>query len=153
MDDLTKQLLAAFQADGRASFVELAERFGVAETTVRRKYARLVETGLLRIVGVVRPEGVGYNTPVIIGLKVELNRLQSVVDELSHLRRVRYVALTTGPFDIVIMVFFKSNTELYHFIADKLTNIPGIQSMETLLVLETFKQSYDWIDPEEEPDL
>lgn len=153
MDELTLKTLQAFQEDGRVSFVEVAERLGVAEGTIRRKYAKLVESGILKIAGVVDPVATGYRAPAIIGVKVSVAKLQSVVAELTSIRRIRYVAATTGAYDIIIMAYLKDNEELFRLISQRIALIEGITSLETLVVLNTYKQSYDWLDPEAEDDI
>lgn len=149
MDMQTLDLIRILQRDGRVPFVEAAEKLGVAEGTVRRKYARLIESGVLKVAGVVEPTAIGYSSPAIIGIRVMANHLEAVVKQLCALRRIRYVAATTGAYDVIVMAYLKDTAELYELISQKLSRIEGVASLETLVVLKTFKQSYDWVDEED----
>lgn len=149
MDMQTLDLIRILQKDGRVPFVEAAEKLGVAEGTVRRKYARLVESGVLKVAGVVEPTAIGYGSPAIIGIKVMANQLDHVVEQLCALKRIRYVAATTGAYDVIVMAYLKDTAELYELISKRLTRIEGVASLETLVVLKTFKQSYDWIEEDD----
>ena len=53
---------------------------------------------IIRVVATVDPFDVGYETPVIIGLKVQRSKLDKVAKRLSDLPQVRYV----GAWDLVL---------------------------------------------------
>jgi len=55
LDDVEKKLLLLLQNDGRMTFVEMANRIGVSERTISRKYHRLSRRGLFRIVAFANP--------------------------------------------------------------------------------------------------
>lgn len=52
LDLLDRQLLHAFQLDGRAAFSAIAEVLGVSDRTVARRYDRLRSSGAVRVAGV-----------------------------------------------------------------------------------------------------
>ena len=60
LDRLDRQLLHALQFDGRASFRVLAELLGASEQTIARRYRRLREAGVVRVVVLSAPAGGQY---------------------------------------------------------------------------------------------
>jgi DNA-binding Lrp family transcriptional regulator len=51
VDDVDRGLIHALHLDGRASFAAIAAVLGVSENTVARRYKRLRQAGVLRVVG------------------------------------------------------------------------------------------------------
>ena len=47
MDDLDLLILNALQEDGRTPFTQIAKKVGVAESTIRSRYASLIEDGIV----------------------------------------------------------------------------------------------------------
>lgn len=144
LDQTEKRIVQLLQRDGRMSFVDMAANIGVTEGTVRRKYYRLVNEGLLHIVGIAEPFKVGFNSLAIIGLRVEPSKLDEVAKEVSALDEVKYVAVTTGDSDIMMQAYFRNNDDLSTFLITRLTKIDGVIEINTSLILGVFKQTFDW---------
>src|SRR5438445_6613998 len=112
LDATERRMVELLQRDGRLSVAELARELGVTEVTARKKLRRLLADGIIRIVATVDPFDVGYETPVIIGLKVQRNRVDEVAERLSRLDQVRYVGASTGRVDLIIEVVTRTNQDL-----------------------------------------
>ena len=84
LDPTERRMVELLQEDGRLSIVRLAKALGVTEVTARRKLRRLLTDGIIQIVATVDPFDVGYETPVIIGLKVQRSKLDKVAKELNQ---------------------------------------------------------------------
>ena len=80
----------------------------------------------------------------MIGIKVERSRLNQVVKELSDMTCVRYLALSTGKYDLIIEVVQESNESLLDFLVGRLEDIPGIVRTDTHLLLKLSKETFDW---------
>lgn len=137
-------MVEMLQQDGRTTVAELARALGVTEVTARRKLKRLLGDGIIRVVATVDPFDVGYETPVIIGLKVQRNRLDEIAEHLSGLPQVRYVGASTGRVDLIIEVVTRTNQDLADFLLTELGEIDGITDSETNLIVRIYKQSWDW---------
>lgn len=144
LDDFDREIIRLLQADGRMPFLTIANELGLAEGTVRRRVAKLLDEGLVRIVGIADPFKVGLNTVAVVGLKVERGKIESIAEALSALPEVRYVALSTGNYDLVIEVVVSSNDELLAFLVDTLSGIQGINNTGTSIVLKVAKQDLAW---------
>ncbi|MCK9526675.1 MAG: Lrp/AsnC family transcriptional regulator [Limnochordia bacterium] len=144
LDQFDRDIIRLLQQDGRMPFLTIAQQLGLAEGTVRRRVGKLMDEGLLKIVGIASPFKVGLQTVAIVGLKVDRGKLQPIAEELSGLTEVRYVALSTGNYDLVIEVVVGSNDELLTFLVDTLREIPGINNTGTSVVLKVAKEDLAW---------
>jgi Lrp/AsnC family transcriptional regulator for asnA, asnC and gidA len=144
LDSVERRMVELLQEDGRLTVAELARALGVTEVTARRKLRRLLGDRIIRIVATVDPFDVGYETPVIIGLKVQRGKLEEVAARLSLLPAVRYVGASTGRVDMIIEVVTRTNQDLARFLMNELTRIDGITDSETNLIVRIYKQSWHW---------
>jgi Lrp/AsnC family transcriptional regulator for asnA, asnC and gidA len=144
LDTVERRMIELLQRDGRLSVVHLARMLGVTEVTARSKLQRLLKDNVIRVVATVDPFDVGYETPVIIGLKVDRSRLEEVAERISQLPQVRYVGASTGRVDLIIEVVTRTNQDLAAFLLDDLAAIDGIVDSETNLIVRIYKQSWDW---------
>lgn len=144
IDPTEQRMIEILQVEGRKTTRQLAKEIGVSELTARRKLRRLTEDDIIRIVATVDPFDVGYETPAIIGLRVEPSQLEEVAEAISQLPNVVYVAATTGSIDLLVEVMARTNQDLADFLLQHLSGIPGVRSSETNLIIRIFKQSWAW---------
>ena len=144
LNELDKKILEELQKDGRKSYTKLAEMFNANVTTVSNRVQRLIDNGTLKIVGVVSPFKTGNSFVADIKIRTTLSKLQSVIDQLTFLKEVRFLAACTGKYDLIIEVYASSNSELYEIIKDKISQIDGIIEIESSILLKFYKQSYDF---------
>jgi Lrp/AsnC family transcriptional regulator, regulator for asnA, asnC and gidA len=148
-DELDRQIIALLQQDGRRPNTELAQQLGVTETTVRKRIGRLVSEKLIKVVAVPSPEVVGMTMSAIVGITVDMNAIHDVAAALEALPQTRYVGYSTGPYDLLIEVFFRSHEELLDLLSKKLARIPGIIKTDTSMILKVTKFAYEWEIPDE----
>jgi Lrp/AsnC family transcriptional regulator for asnA, asnC and gidA len=144
LDSTERGMVELLQQDGRMTVTQLARDLGVTEVTARRKLRRLLGDGVMRVVATVDPFDVGYEAPVIIGLKVAMGYLDQVAERLSGLPQVRYVGASTGRVDLIIEVVVRTNLELADFLMNEIAGIEGILDSETNLIVRIYKQSWHW---------
>lgn len=143
IDRIERQIILLLQQNGRMSYVDMAEAIGVTEGTIRRKFHRLIEEGVVKIAAVASPFAIGFDTPAIISVKTETNKVLEVAEQVCRLPGVRFVALTTGSFDLILEGYWANNQELARFLTEELARVQGISEYSTSLVLRIVKQTYD----------
>ena len=137
-------MVELLQEDGRLTVTSLARTLGVTQLTARRKLRRLLGDGIIKVVATVDPFDVGYETPVIIGLKVKRAKLDTVARRLSDLPQVRYVGASTGRVDLIVEVVVRTNQDLADFLMKELGSLDGVLDSETNLIVRIYKQSWSW---------
>ena len=141
VDELDRRLIEALQENGRESFRRIALRLGVSEATVRARYGRLTSEGVLQVVAVTNPLGLGFEQ-ALVGVKTS-GPPSEVADEISHWAEADYVIVTAGRYDLVVEVVVSDRQQLLG-LTDRMRRIDGVISTETFFYLEMWKQLYDW---------
>jgi Lrp/AsnC family transcriptional regulator for asnA, asnC and gidA len=144
LDEIDRRVIKILQEDGRRPNTEIARDLHVSETTIRKRVSQLVSQGLINIVAVPTPRAVGLNLSAIIGISVTLPKLKEISEELKRQQEVRYVGLSTGRYDIIVEAFFLDQQHFLDFISNKLGRMDGITSLETSMILDVVKFSYEW---------
>lgn len=142
--DLDKRIIEHLQQDGRRPFTQIAADLGVSEAAVRARTNRLVERGILQVVGVTDPLKLGFQQMAMIGIRCEANRLMDVAEQVGEFPEVSYVVITAGTYDILIETVCEDNEGLLRFLAERLRTIEGVRETETFVYLRMMKQSYQW---------
>ena len=144
MDNLDLLILDALQDDGRTPFTQIAKKVGVAESTIRSRYASLVERGVVQTIAVIDPFALGYNSPALIGISTEPGKINTVAQILERIPEVSYLVLTLGGYDLMVEVFCRDREHLTEIITNQIQSIPGIRATETLVIGKIFKLSFFW---------
>lgn len=145
LDDLDRGIVRLLQEDGRMPYRTMAGRLGVSEGTIRYRLVRLLDEAVVRVVGVADPFKTGMETVAITGLHVRRSKIRDAVDRLMAMDEVRYVATTTGTFDLIVEIVLPNNDDLHQFLVERLAGVPGVGASDTWMVLRIHKQSYTWL--------
>jgi Lrp/AsnC family transcriptional regulator, regulator for asnA, asnC and gidA len=148
MDLIDRQIVNLLRQDGRQSNVKIARELGVSEGTVRKRIDRLIESDILRIVGLVDPSKAGFATRAQILLKVDLAQVEDATRVLSDMPEVMNLHWITGEYDLLVDAVFESDKHMVSFLTERMGNVPGIDSSRTAHVLRTLKSMQDWSLPE-----
>lgn len=143
LTELDKRIIEHLQEDGRRAFTQIAAALGVSEAAVRARTNRMVERGILQVVGVADPGKLGFQQ-ALIGIRCEPGRLVEVAEALAELPEVDYVVVTAGRFDILIEAVAPDNEGLLLFLNDRLQRVPGVRETETFTYLRLVKQTYQF---------
>jgi Lrp/AsnC family transcriptional regulator for asnA, asnC and gidA len=141
VDDLDRAIIEALQENGRESFRRIASRLNVSEGTVRARYARLTSEGILQVVAVTNPLGLGFDQ-ALIGVKTN-GPPSAVADDISRWPEADYVIVTTGRYDLIVEVVTTDRENLLD-LTNRMRALDGVASTETFFYLEMWKQLYDW---------
>ena len=140
IDKTDKAIISHLQEDGRKSFTDIANQLGIAKNTVRNRVTRLQEAGVLNIIGWVDPRAVGFNAPALIQIAIEPPSLiEEAAEKLSEIREVRFVAMMTGEYPIMIDARCRDREHLTELITKTIYQIPGVVSTRTNTYLHVYK--------------
>ncbi len=117
LDDKAWKLLAALQADGRASLKTLAvaAQLSVAATAERLK--RLQDSGIVRAIAVdIDPQKVGYGVRAIVGMTVLQPGKKALLDRLRRAPEVVECHHVAGADSYVLSVVARDLPDLERFV-------------------------------------
>ena len=145
LDRVDRALIEALQRNGRDSFRRIASGLGVSEATIRSRYQRLCEHGILQVTAVTNPFGLGFDAMAMVGVRSS-RPPEEVADRIEELEEADYVVIAAGQFDLLVEVVCVDRRHLLD-VTNRIKAIDGVSSTETFPYLELRKQLYDWGSP------
>ena len=119
-------------------FKDVAAECGVSRAAIHQRVQRLIEIGV--ILGSsfnINPKSLGYTTCTYVGITLERgNMYRDVAQQIAMIPEVVECHYTTGSYTMLIKLYAKDNEQLMELLNDKLQNINGVVSTETLISLE-----------------
>ena len=143
IDAIDERIIDELQADGRRPYTHLAKAVGLSEAAVRQRVQRLLDAGVMQIVAVTDPTSLGLKRAAMVGIKVS-GDIRKVAAALSKFDEVVYVVLTAGTVDLLVEVVVPNDEALLALLNDRIRKIPGVNSTETSIYLNVYKQTYEW---------
>ncbi|GAA1995762.1 Lrp/AsnC family transcriptional regulator [Nakamurella flavida] len=143
IDRVDRALLELLQTDGRMSLVEMSRQTGLAVGTVRTRVRRLIDERIVRV-GVLVSAGVGeqeYAVGVGVTLSGPADGDRDLVEALSGRESTRFLATTTGRFDLVATVHAPTMARAVELV-DEVRQLPGVSSLESWVHLSVIKERY-----------
>ncbi len=120
--------------NGRKPFAEIAEDLGITVTTVRRRVNRLIESGILQVIGLVDPKALSGHRSAFMGFKVEPGRVEEALKRIGEMKCVVMAGWVTGRFDIMAVLFFNEEHSHEVFVLEELPSLEGLLGIETFYV-------------------
>ena len=141
MDNVDRGIIEILRRDGRASNARIARDLDVSEGTIRRRLGRLISDNVIDIRAIPNLGKMGFSIDALVGLQTTPGQLDEIANTLASMEESSYVAVSTGPFDLFVIVGLPSKEELSIFLKEKVGGIPGVIKTETFLNLEIKKGS------------
>lgn len=145
MNDVKSQLIELLKDNARYTVCQLANILGVEAQVVEKAIAELEESGVIvKYSAIINSEAIEDNSMVqaLIEVKVAPQKLKgfdSYAEEIYSFPEVTSLYLMSGGFDLAVFVEGKSLGDLAKFVAEKLSIIDGIVSVQTHFILKKYK--------------
>jgi len=147
MDGLDQELLRFLITNGFQSSQTLSSHLKIGLRTIQRRIKEMRDNGVFKVIAVPNMVQFGYQGWAKIGIKMDPAYSFQVTQALADHPAVYFVAHSLGIYDLVIAVSFKDLDNLTSFVNNDLTNIRGIISKETMLLVKPIKYyGYSWLD-------
>jgi len=141
VDQLDLKILETLRLDASLPFTEIAKRFKVSESTVRKRVERLMREGVIKKFTVtVNPAKIGFNTVAIVGVDVDPSKLLEVAQKLCDIPETVYVATSTGDHMIMTEIWTRDGRELTKILSEKIGSIEGVKKICPAIILEKLKE-------------
>jgi DNA-binding Lrp family transcriptional regulator len=145
MDDIDRSLLRALQEDARISIQELGRSIGLSRAATHARVRRLERDGVIRrYAAILDPATAGFDLVCFIHVAAQIHTHEIVArtrEALASLDEVLECHHVTGEYDYLLKVVLRNRRDLERFIVDRLTPVPGIQRINTSLVLAEAKST------------
>ncbi|WP_436890033.1 Lrp/AsnC family transcriptional regulator [Nocardiopsis dassonvillei] len=140
LDAVDAALMRALQGDGRATFQALADGVGLSRTAVRARVRQLVQSGAIRIVGVLHAGVVGMEVLGHVSFRVT-GPVGPLLDALGEREAVTFAAQSAGRFPAVAQVRVADDAALTKELAE-LRALPGVDGAEVFRANSVFKDAH-----------
>jgi Lrp/AsnC family leucine-responsive transcriptional regulator len=143
LDDIDRRIVAALQADGRLTNVELAERVGLSPSPCLRRVKRLERDGYIETYRAVLSRGlVGLGFTVFVGV-----RINGHADELATGFEAAVVAMpeviachmVSGEADYLLEVVVPDLEHYQRFLVGKLLELSIVREVRSNIAIQTLK--------------
>ena len=149
LDKIDRLILRSLQADGRATYDQLAEQVGLSPSAVLRRVKRLEESRVIdRYVALVKPESVGLGLTAYINVRLEKHTESHKHNPMDVFRasvqswpEVVECAALTGEMDYLLRLLVRDMAHYSRFIMDTLLKHPSVQDCKTSFVMDRVKST------------
>lgn len=146
MNEIDRKIVAKLQQDGRTSYTDLAGLVGLSVPAARQRVSKLLDSGIIRVVGVTDPQALGFPAAAMLGIVVGSD-VEAVADRIASVDGVIYVVLCSGRFDLIVEVIAKDQQELLKLVNEGIRAADGVLSVETFVYFKTHTHRFDWEPP------
>ena len=138
IDALDKKILSILSKNARMPFKDVATECNVSRAAIHQRVQRLIEIGvILGSAFNINPKALGYNTCTYVGITLERgNMYREVAKQIALIPEIVECHCTTGSYTMLVKLYARDNEQLMELLNDKLQNINGVVSTETLISLE-----------------
>mgnify|MGYP003301809871 FL=1 len=155
MENVKKELINLLSENARYTDLQLAQMVGVSEDTVKTLVKELEDDGVIvKYAAIINTEAVSEKkVQALIEVKVapqNLKGFDSYAEEIYNFKEVQSLYLMSGVFDLAVMVEGDAISDIAKFVAEKLSVIDGITSVQTHFILKKYKIEGQITTPTEE---
>ena len=138
-DELDHQIIELLFEDARISNRRLAAKLDFTEGTIRSRVKRLEDENLIRFTAVTNMEHLDRPQLASIGVHVDQNLMQDVVDSISAMSEIGAVIKMFGRFDIMAMGLFEGLPAVHEVASNKILSLKGVRHVETVTIVDILK--------------
>ncbi|MFN9744564.1 MAG: Lrp/AsnC family transcriptional regulator [Betaproteobacteria bacterium] len=145
IDAIDQRILQALQANGRATYDELAHAVGLSASAVLRRVKRLEEAGVIAgYVALVDPGRVGLPLTAYISVRLaktgaSRNPIDDFAAAVQTWPEVVECAALTGEMDYLLRVLVRDMAHHSRFLMDQLLRHPSVMDCKTSFQLRRLK--------------
>ncbi|MET0136714.1 MAG: Lrp/AsnC family transcriptional regulator [Kibdelosporangium sp.] len=142
LDKVDHAILAMMRDDGRASFKAVADALELNESTVRRRFERIIADGCAFVYTIVPASALGLETETLLTVSVEPAKLNDVAEALAGHRAVRFLAATLDGNSLLCEVIASSTRGLFEFTTATLAKLDGVVGWSASVELLSLKRGF-----------
>ncbi|WP_432492316.1 Lrp/AsnC family transcriptional regulator [Kineococcus auxinigenes] len=135
LDAVDRRVLAALDADPRATVAQLALDLGLARGTVHARLQRLAASGALRLNSTrIAAEALGLPMRALVTADVEQDEFEGMVADMARIPEVVECVGISGDSDLMIQIAARDADHVYD-ITQRILRCRGIRRTSTSIVL------------------
>ena len=141
MDNIDAAILRRLSADARVKYSEMSDELGVATSTVLNRIHRLEAEGIIeRFTIVVNPAKTGKGTTTYVGINVERDKKDAVVEKIKKITDVLELYELLEPYDLLIKVRTEDMNSLKENVLHVISEMDGVLDLSSILTTKRHKE-------------
>ena len=133
IDKLDKRIIDILRKDSRCPFVEIADKLGVSEGTIRSRVRKMTDEGIIKGFTI---KTSSKNVKALVEVRIDVNTdTEEIARRMSEYDGVTEVFEVTGDQDIIAIVDVESTPNLNDII-EKVRKYDNVLSTRTRLILK-----------------
>jgi Lrp/AsnC family transcriptional regulator len=145
LDKTDLKILDLLQNDASASTNQIAEQVGLSASPCWRRISLLEQQGVIRRrVALLDREKLGLGVTVVVQVRLTTHGRQSLVafeERVRELPEVTQCFTVMGAIDFVLIVVTRDIRAYERFMREGLAQLPGIQAIESNIVMSAIKDT------------
>ncbi|PYG87408.1 Lrp/AsnC family transcriptional regulator [Ruminiclostridium sufflavum DSM 19573] len=145
-DELDKQLIDLLQSDSSISNKDLAEKVGLSPSACLSRTKRLKEIGAIKkFAAIVDEKMLGYEVTAFTFITLSPHNRDisnAFLSKIKDTPQILECYNISGSWDYLIKIISHDLADCRDFLIDTLLSFPGVNKIETSMVLSTDKQSF-----------
>jgi Lrp/AsnC family transcriptional regulator, leucine-responsive regulatory protein len=143
IDIIDRRILQILQTEGRITNAELAKQINMSPPPTLERVKKLEKKGYIKkYVALIDPVKIGINNLAFV--EVTLSRhgkdvVDSFIGEINKINEVMECHHITGDADFLLKIAIRDIAAYEELLLHKLTNLPNVEHLKTLVVLSTMK--------------
>lgn len=143
LDAIDRIILQTLQTEGRVANSELARRAGISAPAMHERVKKLEAAGVIeRYVALVNPSSLGIQSHFYVEAKLSphtKNAVEEFVAAAQSMPAIMECHHVTGDADFLLKISVRNIQAYEDLILHGLTELPHVASLNTMVVLSTFK--------------
>ena len=144
MKELKNKLIELLTENARYTYAQLGAMIGCDERAIENAVKELQAEGVIvKYSAIINTEAMeNKRVEALIEVKVapqKLNGFDSYAEEIYSFKEVKSLYLMSGGFDLAVFVEGDDITDIAKFVAERLSVIDGIVSVQTHFILKKYK--------------
>lgn len=129
VDGIDLKIIQELSEDGRKSFVEIAKKIGLSQVAVKYRVERLIESGFLKIQGLLNIEKC-YNVSATIEIEADQKTVSNLIEKFERSPLIYHLVRISGRYNLMLSIVIPNLESIENFIAKEIRSDPGVKHIE-----------------------
>ncbi|UCH63336.1 MAG: Lrp/AsnC family transcriptional regulator [Fidelibacterota bacterium] len=145
LDSIDKKILTLLQQRGRITNAELSKRVGLSAASALERVKKLERGGIIKGYHArLDPAAVGIGLVILVEVTLARHQHDAILRFVEAVQTVEEIVdcyHVTGRADYLLRVVAKDIPSYELFVMETLSTLPGVQHIETMMILSAVKES------------
>jgi DNA-binding Lrp family transcriptional regulator len=143
LDETDHAIIGQLQQDGRRTYGRIADAVGLTLVPTRQRVVRLIESDVIRIAAILNPAVRDVRLRATVALRCE-GDLDGIAARLAAIDEIPSLVATAGRYELLAEVECDDEQHLYRLLTSRIRAVPGVHTVQAMVLLHVFKIRYPW---------